>query len=557
MTAALSPPTEEQIEALRAERDALAERLRDSDARLRLLWDDSPIPVSVTSVTEARYVYVNRAHCEFYGRPPEYYFGTDPYQVWIDVTLPEEFERERVLFQRIADGEIDTYSLEKTFRLPGEGRAHGEVTLSVTRDEQGRLKELIGVTRDLRAQRAAEDAARSLEEQLRRSQKLEVVGRMAGGVAHDFNNRLLIVMGYAELLRSELRDPRLLEFVEQITASAERSAELTKQLLAFSRRQVLSPKSVDAGETLSRMRRMIESLLSEKIELTLVNGAVERMYCDPGQLEQVILNLAINARDAMPSGGCLTLATRDVPPGSPDVPAELAATRFVALDVIDTGAGIAPDVFPHIFEPFFTTKPLGAGTGLGLPMVEGIVRQSGGCVLVRTRQGEGTTVSALLPASSAVAQPEAAPAPLELDARPGRLGTILVCDDDAAVRQLLGDVLAVGLYRILLAQDGEQARELAASVTKLDLLVTDIVLPRLGGPELAAEVRTQHPDALVLFVSGCVDPDALASIAGEEFLAKPFRPAALLARVRQMLDARVGPTESSVRVPRSSAPPRS
>jgi two-component system cell cycle sensor histidine kinase/response regulator CckA len=551
VTVALSPPTEEQVETLRAERDALAQRLRESEARLRLLWDNSPIPVSVTSVAEARYLYVNRAHCEYYGRPPEYYYGIDPYQAWIEVTSPEDFEKERVLFQRIADGEIETYSIEKTFRLPSGGQARGELTLSATRDAQGRLHELIGVTRDLRAQRAAEDAARSLEEQLRRSQKLEVVGRMAGGVAHDFNNRLLIVMGYAELLHAELSDARLREFVDQITTSAERSAELTKQLLAFSRRQVLSPKSVDVDQVLSSMRRMIESLLSEKIELALVGGATEHLYCDPGQLEQVVLNLAINARDAMPNGGRLTLATRDVLPGAPELSAELSQSRFVALDVSDTGAGIAPEVLPHIFEPFFTTKPLGAGTGLGLSTVDGIVRQSGGCVLVSTRPGAGTTVSVLLPVSGGVAEASAAPLTLDIEARPGRVGTVLICDDDDAVRKLLGDVLAIGGYRILLARDGEQARSLAAGVTKLDLLVTDIIMPRTSGAQLAAEVRAEHPDVLVLFVSGCVDPDALESIAGEEFLAKPFLPAALLKRVRQIVDAREAPSESSVRVPRA------
>jgi PAS domain S-box-containing protein len=528
----------------------LAQRLRESEARLKLLFDSSPLPVSVVSVADARYVYVNRAHCEFYGRPAEYYFGTDPYQVWIDVTLPEEFEAERVLFQRIADGELEQYSIEKTFRLPNEQRARGELTLSVMRDAQGRMHELIGVTRDLRALAEAQATQRSLEEQLRRSQKLEVVGRMAGGVAHDFNNRLLIVMGYAELLRNELNEPRLLEFVDQIVISAERSAELTKQLLAFSRRQVLSPKSVDVGDTLSRMRRMLESLLNEKVELSLELGAKERMYCDPGQLEQVILNLAINARDAMPGGGRLKLATRDLAPGSPELPADLARDAFVALDVSDTGAGIADDVLPHIFEPFFTTKPAGVGTGLGLSTVDGIARQSGGCVNVETRAGAGTTVTVIFPISAASLGKTPPPPELDIEARPGRLGTVLICDDDDAVRKLLGDVLAIGSYRILLARDGEQARALAAGASKIDLLVTDIVMPRTSGPELATELRALHPELLVLFVSGCVDSDALSSIAGEEFLAKPFLPAALLKRVREIFDARVDPVDSGVRVPR-------
>jgi len=541
----------DEVATLRAERDALADRLRRSEARVKVLFDHSPVPVSVVSVADGRYTYVNRAYCEFYGRPAEYYLGTDPYQVWVEVTLPEEFEAERALFQRIADGEIEHYTIEKCFRLPNDQRAHGELTLTVTRDAQGRMHELVSVTRDLRSLRATQDAQRSLEEQLRRSQKLEVVGRMAGGVAHDFNNRLLIVMGYADMLRSELSEPRLLEMVEQITISAERSAELTKQLLAFSRRQRLSPKSVDVGETLSRMRRMLESLLSEKVELAVELGAAERLFCDPGQLEQVVLNLAINARDAMPSGGRLTLATRDVPPGAPELPAELARTHCVALDVSDTGAGIAAHVLPHIFEPFFTTKPLGLGTGLGLSTVEGIVRQSGGYVSVATREGAGTTVTAAFPVSDAALDLAPAPIELDLEARSGRLGTVLICDDDDAVRKLLADVLAIGSYRVLSACDGQQARALASGAAKIDLLVTDIVMPRTSGTELAAELRAMHPDALVLFVSGCVDPDALSSIQGEEFLAKPFLPAALLKRVREIIDARVSPSESGYHVPRS------
>jgi PAS domain S-box-containing protein len=542
---ASSPPPSEDAASLRAERDALAEKLRDADDRFRLLYDHSPIPLSVVSVADARYVYVNRAHLEYYGRPAEYYYDTDPYQVWIDVTLPEEFEHERVLFQQVADGALDTYALEKNFRLPDGSTRRGELTLTVSRDAHGRLQQLVGVTRDMGPLRAAELAQRSLQEQLERSQKVEVLGRMAGGVAHDFNNRLLIVLGYAELLKIELSDPRLRSFLDLIIESGERSAELTRQLLAFSRRQVLAPRSLDAGATLERMRRVLESLLSEKIELVFELSAEQRMFCDPGQLEQVILNLVINARDAMPAGGKLTLRTRDVEAGSAELPAALAEKDFVALEVSDSGSGIAHEVLPHIFEPFFTTKPAGAGTGLGLSTVEGIVRQSGGHVGVTTAAGIGTTVSAFLPISEASVK-EVVVSPLELDveARPGRLATILICDDDAAVRKLIGAVLAIGAYRIVLAKDIEQVRSFVASGQKPDLLVTDIVMPGATGPELARELRTKFPELLVLFVSGFADEPSLESIVGEEFLAKPFLPAALLKRVRQMLDARAGSSAS-------------
>jgi PAS domain S-box-containing protein len=531
-----------ELAALRAERDALAARLQDSEALLRLLYDDSPLAVSVVSVTEAKYVYVNRAHCEFFQRRDEYYRSTDPYLVWLDITQPEELELERPLFQRVAEGELDRYQMVKNFRLPGGGSVPGELHLSATRDAAGRLHQLLTITRDLREVSALKEENRSLETQLRRAQKLELMGRMAGGVAHDFNNRLLIVMGYAELLYADVTDPRLRGYVDMIVSSAERSAELTHQLLAFSRRQVLSPKSLDVAEALQRVQRMLESWLSEKVQLHTSLGAAQRLWCDPGQLEQVILNLVINARDAMPNGGRLTLASRDVSVGSSDVPEELRGGAFVALDVTDTGTGIPADVLPHIFEPFYTTKAVGQGTGLGLSTVEGIVRQSGGHVSVRTREGAGTTISVYLPATALAAEVAVAPPPLV--ATSGRMGTILVCDDDEAVRKLLCDALAVGSYRVLAARSVAEALELASAAAHIDLVLSDIVMPQQSGPDLVKALRARLPQVPVLYVSGYADEQLLSSIAGEELLPKPFRPAALLTRVRRLLDARASASAS-------------
>jgi signal transduction histidine kinase len=534
-----------ELAELRAERDALAAKLEDSQALLHLLYDQSPLAVGVVSIAEANYVYVNRAHCEFFQRPPEYYRTTDPYQVWMEISLPEELERERPLFQKVADGELDSYRMVKNFVVPGGATVPGELILSVSRDAAGRMHQLIAITRDLRDVRALEEEKRSLEAQLRRSQKLEMMGRMAGGVAHDFNNRLLIVMGYAELLYSELSEPRQRSYVDMIVSSAERSAELTQQLLAFSRRQVLTPKSLDVAEALQRVQRMLESWLSEKVQLQTSLGAAQRLWCDPGQLEQVILNLVINARDAMPDGGRLTLASRDVAPGSSELPDELSQGSFVALDVTDTGTGIPAEVLPHIFEPFYTTKAVGQGTGLGLSTVEGIVRQSGGHVRVRTREGQGTTISVYLPASSLAPEVAVAAPPLVAGSATGRQGTILVCDDDDAVRRLIGDVLAVGSFRVLAARSVAEALQLAAGAGKIDLVLTDIVMPTQSGPDLVQALRAQQPQLPVLYISGYADDKLLASIAGEELLSKPFRPAALLTRVRRLLDARAALSASA------------
>lgn len=527
------------VATLRAERDLLAAKLAESEARFALLYDQARLPLAIISVTEARYIYTNRAHCELFGYSAEYYRTVDPYQVWVNHTAPEDFERERVMFQQLADGQIDCYSIEKTFRLADGRRPRCEVTMIAQRDGQGRLHHLSVLSRDISAQTGAEEQVRDLQEQLRRAQKIEVAGRLAGGVAHDFNNRLLIVLGYAELLRAGLKDERQLGFVQNIVDSAKRSAELTRQLLAFSRRQVLAPRSLDAGATVEGMRRVLDSLLGEKVEVVVEARAGQRVYCDPGQLEQVLLNLAINARDAMPAGGRLTLATRDVAAGAAELPRELADNDFVAVDVRDTGTGIPVDVLPHVFEPFFTTKPVGQGTGLGLSTVEGIVRQSGGHVSVATSEGGGSTFTVYLPVSDTSVREAVQVAPsIEVEKRRSRHGTILICDDDNDVRTLLADVMAVGSYHVLTARNAAECRTHLASGERVDLLITDIVMPNQSGPELAAELRRSFAGLLVLFVSGYADSESLAAIEGEEFLAKPFSPAVVLRRVREMLDAR-------------------
>jgi nitrogen-specific signal transduction histidine kinase/ActR/RegA family two-component response regulator len=415
---------------------------------------------------------------------------------------------------------------------------------------------------DIHDRKLAEEARARLEDRLRQAQKLEALGQLAGGVAHDFNNRLVVVLGYVELLRRELpAGSPLVEYAEQILEGAQRSAELTRQLLAFSRHQVLNPKSFDIHERLDGMRRMLQRLLGEHVELITVLGAKRAVYCDPGQLEQVIVNLAVNARDAMSRGGRLTFETRDVEHAlgarTPDLrdPDDLRPGDYVALSVSDTGTGIARDVLPRIFEPFFTTKGVAGGTGLGLATVDGIVRQSGGAVAVATEVGRGSVFTVYLPAAS----PGTATHHEKVVASPVRLGqaeTVLLCDDDAGTRRLMCDVLRMAGYRVLEARDGEHALTVAREHDgPVDLLLTDVVMPHLDGPRLARRLRASHPELSVLFVSGWTESDVALDVAATDgdFLPKPFLPGDLLRRVRAVLDrrapARAGVTVQSISEP--------
>jgi nitrogen-specific signal transduction histidine kinase len=382
-------------------------------------------------------------------------------------------------------------------------------------------------------------ARHDLEEQLRQAQKLGAVGKLAGGIAHDFNNRLVIIMGHGELLRRAVAaDAPLAMHAEMILSSAKRAAELTRQLLAYSRRQVLKPETFDLSRLVERVHQLLASVLGDRIGLVTSLQATRLILADPGQIEQVILNLALNARDAMPEGGSLTLETKDVTLANGEH-AALAGGDYVALVVRDTGSGIAGHVLPHIFEPFFTTKESGQGTGLGLSMVEGIVQQSGGATMVETRVGHGTTFTIYLPQGAAQIPETASPADTATPDS-GTFETVLVCDDDDDVRKLVVDVLELRGYRLLQASGGRRAVEIASAHSgTIHLLVTDVAMPEMGGIELAAELRKQRPTLRVLYVSGYTEnADLLSAPLGPDthFLPKPFLPGDLTRTVTDILE---------------------
>ncbi len=382
---------------------------------------------------------------------------------------------------------------------------------------------------------------RRLEAQVRQRQKMEVVGQLAGGVAHDFNNLLTVILGGAgALLSTEEPDAAARrEVAEEIKAAASRAADLTRQLLAFARKQVSAPAPVDLNAAVLGTQRMLARLLGEQVALEVrLDPAAGIVRCDPGQLEQVILNLAVNARDAMPRGGSLVIATRAVPaPPGPPRDGEPGARGWAELSLADTGTGMPAEVREHLFEPFFTTKPPGQGTGLGLATVHGIVAQGGGRVEVESEVGRGSTFTVRLPRAA----PGERPADAAEAAAPRGSECVLVVEDDASVRRLLVRSLEEAGYRVIAAADAAAAlAQERQHLGPIDLLVSDVVLPGPGGRAVAEALGRRRPGLRVLFVSGYAG-EAVAGPGlpepGLPFLQKPFTPEALLRRVRRVLDA--------------------
>ena len=382
-------------------------------------------------------------------------------------------------------------------------------------------------------------ALANVEEQFRHAQKMEAVGRLAGGVAHDFNNLLSVVLSYACLVIDELtpEDPVRAD-VEEIKRAGERGAELTRQLLVFSRRQILEPRIVDLNELIASTEKMLRRLIDAEVALVVTaDPALGRVRCDPGQIEQVIMNLVVNARDAMQPGGTLTIETQNVELDGAYAAQHWGVTpgRYAMFAVSDTGKGMDKETREHIFEPFFTTKGQGRGTGLGLSTVFGIVQQSGGHIWVYSEPGQGSTFKVYLPRTDEVRVRTSAPPAVRAEGRE----TVLLVDDEDALRAVACEVLRRKGYRVLEAHDGEHALAVSQGHPgRIDLLVTDVVMPRMSGAELAVRLVEARPDTRVLFMSGytgeaIVHHHVIAD--GAVLLQKPLTPDSLLQKVREVL----------------------
>ncbi|HET8654022.1 MAG TPA: PAS domain S-box protein [Longimicrobiaceae bacterium] len=405
----------------------------------------------------------------------------------------------------------------------------------VLRDASGEARSTLGVYADVTEQK-------QLEERLRLAERLESVGRLAGGVAHDFNNLLTVISGNTQMMLADLpTDSPLYDDLRDIRQAAERAAALTRQLLAFSRRQMLQPRVLDLNEEVTGTGKMLRRILGEDVKLVTELTATHAVEVDPGQLSQVLINLAVNARDAMPVGGVLTIETRDVELGERHAnlsPYPMRAGVYVLLSVSDTGYGMDEETLANAFEPFFSTKG-NDGTGLGLATVYGIVKQSGGYIWVESAPGEGTAFHIYLPQALAPAEAE----PEKPEPAPRGAGqTILLVEDEEAVRSLVRRLLLRGGYTVLSAGDGEDALRVCADFDgHIDLVLTDVVMPRMSGRELAEKLAELRPASPILFMSGYTDDDLLhhgVREAGFEFLQKPIDSEELLARIAAMLESR-------------------
>ena len=508
------------------------EQAADNMRTLTVAVEQSPAAVVVTG-TDGRIEYVNRRFTEITRYTRSDVLGKTPRVLQSGLTPVEVYED---LWGTITAGREWTGVMQNRRK---DGQLYWDAaTISPVRDAAGAVTHFVAIKQDVTAQRL-------LEDQFRQAQKMEAVGRLAGGVAHDFNNLLSVITSYSEILLEDLgpADPRRAD-LDEIRKAAGAAAGLTRQLLAFSRQQVLQPRVLSPNAVIEGVDKMLRRLIGEDVELETVlardTGAIK---ADPGQIEQVIMNLAVNARDAMPEGGRLTIATSNVELDSIYTGDHIPVTPgpYVLLAVTDTGVGMNAETKRRLFEPFFTTKEKGKGTGLGLATVYGIVKQSGGFIWVYSEVGQGTTFKIYLPR---VPEAPTAPEPVRSPESLRGTETILIAEDSPAVRSAARQVLERLGYAVLDAPNGAAALDVGTRHSgALQLLLTDVVMPEMSGRQLAEQLSVVRPGLKVLYVSGYTD-DAVVRHGvleqGIAYLEKPFTPGRLARKVREVLDAEKG-----------------
>jgi PAS domain S-box-containing protein len=519
-------------------RKATEHALRESEQRFRdlvsgidvIVWEADP---------ELNFSFVSKRAEDILGYPVERWLSEPKF---VTAYIHPEDKPKVLAADQAALASREDYELEyRVLAADGRPVSFREI-VRVELGDDGQVCRLRGVMVDITAQKRDEEVRAGLEQQLQRAQKMEAVGRLAGGIAHDFNNLLTVISGYSGLALIELGETpgEIGNHLAEIQSASERAASLTQRLLAFSRRQVMSPKVLDLNETVARVETLLGRLIGDDIDLVTVSaGQPLHVEADPAQLEQVLINLALNARDAMPDGGKLTMATarheiddataRATPDAHPGV--------FAAVSVTDTGLGIDDATKLHLFEPFFTTKEVGKGTGLGLASVYGTVRQSDGFVTVESEVGRGASFRVFLPLVTAPVTEASGPHPEPNAGATRGSETILLVEDEEAVRDLTKQALELNGYRVIAAASPAKALELGDDV-RYDLLLTDILMPQMRGDELARRLGEDRPGLKTLFMSGYLAGEALL---GEErsaaFLQKPFSLADLARTVRELLDS--------------------
>ncbi len=504
------------------------EALREGEARYRLLFENNPQPMWVYDRETLRFLAVNNAAIAHYGYSRDEFLAMD----LLDIRPREDAAAVRLSVEQAPD----TLSAPRVWRHRRKDGSLLDVEVSSHGTRFGSRDARLVLANDVTERRR-------LEEQLRQAQKMDAIGRLAGGVAHDFNNILGVILGYGQMVDRRLPegDP-LRQKTAEILKAGERAADLTRQLLTFSRKQVVQPKVLDLNLVVEDMDRMLRRLIGEDVALeTRPGDDLGAVEADPGQMEQVILNLAVNARDAMPEGGSLVIETRNVELGASHLPSHPGARpgAHVMLAVRDTGCGMEPATAARIFEPFFTTKPQGKGTGLGLSTVYGIVTKAGGHIDVHSEPGRGTTFKVFLPrvygGATVVASPAAEPP------SPGGSETVLLVEDEPTFREVVRDVLEQSGYRVLANATAQDALALLETdATPIDLVLTDVVMPGMNGPDLVKVLASRIGLTRAVYMSGYTD-DAIGhhGVLGPEvlFLQKPFTSAQLLRKVREAVVA--------------------
>ncbi|MDT3672682.1 MAG: PAS-domain containing protein [Aromatoleum sp.] len=518
-----------ELESANAEIDAIAGALRRSEERLKLIIDSIPALIAYVGRDEI-YQFANRGYAEWFGLTKETIVGRSIVEVFGTELYPLVVEQLKVA----VTGERVSYEYSR--KLDSGRRVHARSVIVPEVSEQGAVVGYFVLSTDITEQKASEAA-------LVQAQKMEAVGQLTGGLAHDFNNLLTIIIGNLSALQQKLPpDAGTAEHLDPALHAARRGADLIKRLLTFSRGQGLEPVAVEVGALVLNMAQLLSRSLTGNIRLaTQLPPSPLYAFVDPHQLENALLNLALNARDAMPNGGELTIAIRERRISAAQSAAtELPVADYVQIDVADTGGGIDPELLSRLFEPFFTTKPFGHGSGLGLAMVYGFVRQSGGNIRIRSAKGVGTTVTFVLPRAAPPAAAAESSTKTAVGKAPAPAGPVLLVEDEPEVRRIIRLQLTALGYPVLEAGDGDEAWTLLEAVPDIAILVTDTVMPGdIGGRELVARARALRPDMPILMITGYASDNALAGSAELDvpILRKPFEQDALAAQLAEILDS--------------------